>query len=102
MRIILIRHGESVANTEKFLSDAKTSPLTKLGIKQAKAAGKFLKDNYDIKKLYYLPLTRATQTAQIINKTLKVPMEMNDNIREGDNSQMLLGITAENLETAPK
>ena len=35
MRIILVRHGESVANTQALLGDPVDSPLTYLGKKQA-------------------------------------------------------------------
>ncbi len=91
MRIILVRHGESVANTQKdIIGDNPKSPLTGLGRRQAKIVGAFLKKNYNIKKIYFSPLTRTVQTAEIINKILEVPMEENADIREMEPGQMLI------------
>ena len=81
MRIFLVRHGESKQNThENFdeLPDYKVG-LTANGEKQAKACGNFLKqyceDNkIDLKKstLFVSPFYRTKQTADIINKQLKI------------------------------
>lgn len=99
MHIILVRHGQSVANTQDILGDPIDSPLTDLGRKQAAAAGKFLKKHYNIKKIYYSPLTRTVQTANLINKSLKVPMEEEYDIREGEWGAEMTNLPIDKMET---
>lgn len=73
MKIILIRHGETIANTlfntnERILIGALNTPITYLnenGIKQANQAKNKLKD-IEIDEIYCSDLYRAKQTASII------------------------------------
>ena len=81
MRIFLIRHGESIQNTRENISnlpDHKIS-LTKKGESQAKECGEFLKNyclqnNINLQKstMFVSPYERTRQTANIINKQLKI------------------------------
>lgn len=82
MKIFLIRHGESIANTgENYkdrILDSKVT-LTPKGIDQAYNAGKFLKsfcdeNNIDLQKavIWCSPYTRTLQTAEEFNKSLHI------------------------------
>ena len=44
MRIYLVRHGETIWNTEGRIQGWKNSNLTEKGIEDAKALGKYLRD----------------------------------------------------------
>lgn len=61
-RILLLRHGQSVANVEKFFAGQNNIPLTPLGIRQAEAAAEALKLLH-IDKIYSSSLDRAYDTA---------------------------------------
>lgn len=62
MKIILVRHGESKGNYEKFLAYPDT-PLTELGVKQAIECSERLK-KFEIDKVYSSPFLRARQTCE--------------------------------------
>ena len=61
-RILIIRHGESTANLEKFFAGQSNIGLTTLGIKQAEAAAEAMKDVH-IDKVFSSTLDRAYYTA---------------------------------------
>lgn len=85
-RIIILRHGESVANTNKDILSTDDSPLTELGKIQAQKTGIFLKENYKIKKVVSSELLRAKQTADIIAEELGVKQVARlVDLKEGDN-----------------
>ena len=67
MKLYVVRHGETLANTLKTVSGDKESPLTIEGINQAKNLGEIFKDiNFDI--VFSSPLLRAIDTARLITK----------------------------------
>ncbi len=43
--LYLMRHGQTLFNARKKIQGWCDAPLTELGIKQAKIAGKYFKDN---------------------------------------------------------
>jgi broad specificity phosphatase PhoE len=64
MKLLVVRHGQSLANTQGLCATP-DSPLTELGIEQAKQAAAQLKAaNFDA--LWSSPVFRAQQTAEII------------------------------------
>lgn len=67
LTIYLCRHGESMYNVEKRLGG--NSSLTKRGENQANKIGVYLSDK-KIEAVYFSPLVRARQTAEIIQKYL--------------------------------
>jgi broad specificity phosphatase PhoE len=74
--ITLLRHGESEGNRAGVLQGQYDYPLSQLGTHQAKALACDWKSNsikYDL--IISSPLTRASQTAEIISTYLKVPIE---------------------------
>ncbi len=66
--LYLVRHGESVANTEGiYQGQTYDTPLSELGQRQANALGDRLRD-IQIDRLITSPLTRTRQTADAIAK----------------------------------
>ena len=68
--LILVRHGESEWNRAGRIQGQVNSPLTDLGISQARAISDYLSGiflNQEL-EIYSSPLKRAIQTAQIIAK----------------------------------
>ena len=71
--IFLLRHGETVWNSERRVQGRLDSPLTALGMEQARRCGERLRpllDPADGYRLISSPLGRALQTASIIAETL--------------------------------
>ncbi len=67
MRLYLIRHGETIGNSEKRFQGKKDYELSLSGQKQAEQIADRLK-NLEIDYLYSSTLNRAVNTAEIINK----------------------------------
>ncbi len=82
MKIYLIRHGESVAN-KGGLSQTSETLLSEQGIKQAKDVAKRL-TRLKIDLIYSSTHLRAKQTAEIISKKIKKPIEYWENLIETD------------------
>ncbi|TAL05088.1 MAG: histidine phosphatase family protein [Chloroflexota bacterium] len=71
MNIYLIRHGQDKDNAADILNGQRNEPLTELGKQQAQnVANKIVEKDYAIDTIYSSPLLRASQTADIIAKTL--------------------------------
>jgi broad specificity phosphatase PhoE len=80
MQVYFVRHGQSLAN-KQAKSHTPEIPLSKTGINQAKAIAKRLKNvPFDI--IYASHYKRASQTAQIIERELGVPIEYWEKLRE--------------------
>lgn len=100
-RIILIRHAECETNAQGK-SGTFESPLTELGVKQAKFAGKILAANYNITKIVHSPMVRTTQTAKFLATALELKnIEAMDVLTEGDNG-LLAGSTPDEVKNIPK
>jgi uncharacterized phosphatase len=79
--ICLIRHGETDWNRLGKLQGKTDIPLNATGIKQAEACGLHLSSsNWDL--IVSSPLKRAKQTADIINKRLKLPIRYIEALQE--------------------
>ncbi|MGL5279636.1 MAG: histidine phosphatase family protein [Cetobacterium sp.] len=65
LRIYFVRHGETVWNTLKIFQGRSNSPLTELGVEQAKKLSQHLKD-INFKKVYSSPQDRALQTTRLL------------------------------------
>lgn len=72
----MIRHGQSVANRDKFISGNLDSPLTDLGKEQAELARNDL-EQLTIKPriIVHSHLSRAADTAKILNGPYNLPMQ---------------------------
>lgn len=84
MRIYFVRHGQSVANTARVISNRNLPhPLTELGRQQATALAQSLAA-VKFEQIYASPILRAVQTAEIVAAALGVPFDMADALREPD------------------
>lgn len=77
----LVRHGQTVWNTLGQTQGHGNSPLTELGIQQAKDLAKALKE-YPIDIIYCSDLGRAVETAEIIGKELNIEIHPTESLRE--------------------
>ncbi|MBK90332.1 MAG: hypothetical protein CL772_04050 [Chloroflexi bacterium] len=78
-KIIIVRHGQTNANSEGKTQGQIDTDLNDIGLGQAKKAGEYIRKNYDIKEAWSSDLKRTVQTAnKIINnfKTSKLLREM--------------------------
>lgn len=90
MDLILLRHGETIHNSQrKYSSD--DNPLSEEGIIQMEKAADRI-HNLIIDRVMVSPLLRARQSFEIINQYHQFPYEIVDNIREIDSGK-LKGLT---------
>ena len=67
VKLVLIRHGQSIANKEDVYTGWSDSPLTKKGISQARHAGKLLlHEKINFSDVHTSVLVRAITTANIV------------------------------------
>ncbi len=85
MKLIIVRHGETVANTKKILQGKDGGKLNEKGIKQAQEAGKHLK-NHKIDMVFCSPLDRCVETLNNILEEYPIESEifMSNLIEERD------------------
>jgi probable phosphoglycerate mutase len=84
MTFLFVRHGESVANTLKLVSNRDLPhPLTEKGIAQTRSAGEALTAR-GVTKIYSSSILRAVQTAEILGDSIGVSVEKTDSLREYD------------------
>lgn len=77
----LVRHGQTVWNTLGQTQGHGNSPLTELGMQQAKDLAEALKE-YPIDIIYCSDLGRAVETAEIIGKELNIEIHPTESLRE--------------------
>jgi len=84
--IYLVRHGQTEFNRERRIQGHVDSPLTELGVRQAQAVGRLLRDlirEPDGWRLVSSPLGRARATAELISARLGgLPVELDDRLKE--------------------
>jgi isoleucyl-tRNA synthetase len=81
----LMRHCVALLNQKNFLSsypETTFNPLTRKGVLDAKQKAKSLKGKIDL--IYASPILRAKQTAMIIADEIKVPLFIDERLREID------------------
>jgi broad specificity phosphatase PhoE len=84
MRLYFVRHGQSVANVQRVISNRDLfHPLTELGRRQAEALAQSLAD-VPLAVIYSSPIVRAAETAQIVAATKGLPIQLADALREPD------------------
>lgn len=81
MRLLLIRHGETVWNTEGRFQGQSDIPLSPRGEQQAAALARVMA-NEAVDVLYASDLQRAWHTALILAEALGVPLHKEDRLRE--------------------
>jgi len=84
--IYLVRHGETAFNRERRIQGHVDSPLTELGLRQARAVGRLLRDLIREPagwRVISSPLGRAKATADIVAAKLGgLPVELDDRLKE--------------------
>lgn len=80
-RIYLVRHGESAGNVQGRVQGQSESELTERGRAQAEATGRALQDR-GIHRIFSSDLSRASESAQLINRSLGLPLVKDRRLRE--------------------
>jgi probable phosphoglycerate mutase len=80
-KLYIVRHGETVWNTQKRLQGQKDSPLTQSGIDQAKELGNALA-HVHFDSIFSSDLSRAQKTAELICLQKDIVVKTTEAIRE--------------------
>ncbi len=80
--LIIIRHGESVANKEDVCIGHTDLDLSEKGKLQAQLTAEYIIENYKVDKIYSSDLKRAYNTAKAVADKLNLPVIPNKNLRE--------------------
>ncbi|BCJ85936.1 histidine phosphatase family protein [Effusibacillus dendaii] len=79
--ICLVRHGETAWNREARMQGSQDTPLSEVGIRQARiAAAQLAKESWDV--IYSSDLSRAKHTAEEANEHLQIPHYVEKGLRE--------------------
>ena len=81
-RLILIRHGFSMANAEDRFAGYSDFPLSDIGHEQARLAAEYLFANEKIDKIYASDLLRAYHTAPPTAEKFGLPVIKEPRLRE--------------------
>jgi probable phosphoglycerate mutase len=108
--IYLVRHGQTEFNRERRIQGHVDSPLTELGVRQAGAVGRLLRDLIREPagwRIVSSPLGRAHATAEIVADRLGgLPIELDDRLKEmswgSHDGRLRAELEAENPETFGK
>lgn len=90
----IMRHGQTLFNVRRRIQGACDSPLTELGIRQAKGAAEHFK-NIPLDHIYSSTSERASNTLEIVTdyrvpyRRLKGLKEMNFGIYEGESEDLI-------------
>jgi broad specificity phosphatase PhoE len=82
--IVLVRHGESVANRDRHFAEGGENPLTELGLRQARELAPIVAARFHPPVVLSSEFLRAKQTASILAEHLNVPLEVIEGIHERD------------------
>ena len=95
----LLRHGQTVWNLEKRIQGSGNSALTPEGIESSRTWGRWLATgSTQWQRIIVSPLQRARETAEIINKSLQLPIKIVDGLREQSWGQWE-GLTIDEIKT---
>ena len=98
MKLILVRHGETHWNEGKRIQGGDSDiELNKTGLKQARRLAAFLK-NESITAILSSPLRRAKSTAETIASNHRLPVEIDQGLKELNVGEME-GMSVANLRT---
>lgn len=80
--LLLIRHGESLANREGFFAGQLDVPLEENGLLQARLTAEFIHSHYTVSKVYASDLRRAWDTGKAIALPLGLDLIPEPRLRE--------------------
>ena len=86
-RLILIRHGESMANREDVFSGHYDVELEEKGRMQAKCTAAYVTSTYSVDKVYASDLKRAYETGKAVANILGMDVIPKRGLREIDGGQ---------------
>lgn len=81
-KLLLVRHGESEANSQGIFAGHTDVELVENGIRQAEKAAKYIAENYKVDKIYSSDLMRAYQTAECISRETNLVIVKEPELRE--------------------
>ena len=76
-----LRHGETAWNKDRLAQGQTDIPLNQTGRDQAEKTRPVL-DGHGAVRIFTSPLKRAAETAEIVNRTLKLPIEHHSGLME--------------------
>jgi 2,3-bisphosphoglycerate-dependent phosphoglycerate mutase len=94
LELLVVRHGQSVADIENRFEGRADFELTELGIEQAKRAADWIHSNYKPDYIISSPLKRARKTADFIGNKCNVDISIDEEIMEWNNG-LLAGLKRE-------
>lgn len=100
MELILIRHGETLWNKEGRVQGSSNIELSDVGIQHSRQLAESLKDT-PIHSIYSSPLSRAQETARIINQYHNAPIYLESGLMEMDQGNFE-GLTFQELMACEK
>lgn len=80
--LILVRHGQSLANLEEVYAGHSDFDLSPKGHKQAETTAEYIINNYTVDKIYSSDLKRAYSTAKKVADKLGIDIITDENLRE--------------------
>jgi len=80
--LLLVRHGESLGNKEKFFAGHMDVPLIDSGIRQAERSAQYVKEHYQVDDIYTSDLMRAYRTAECFATLLGLDITKDSGLRE--------------------
>jgi len=91
MRLVLVRHGESVGNAERRLQGRADYPLSERGVEQSRRLARRL-SSAPLRAIYSSPLARARQTADALSEATGLEVVDLPDVQEYDFGE-LSGVT---------
>lgn len=91
MEVLVVRHGQSVADIERRLEGRADFPLTELGCKQAEKVAKWISEKYRQDIILSSPLKRAAKTAEYIGTETGIKVIYHEELMEWNNG-LLAGL----------
>lgn len=85
INLIIVRHGQSIADLERRYAGRIDYELTELGLKEANELSKWIYDNYTLDMIYSSSLKRASKTAEIIKNKSEIDIQYNDDLLDWNN-----------------
>ena len=80
--LLLIRHGQSLANLTRFFAGHTDVALTDLGLRQAECTAEFILENYRVDRVYSSDSCRAYATAKALADRLQLQITAREDLRE--------------------
>lgn len=99
MKVLLLRHGESVSNNKNQFTGLIDKELSDIGIKQGNLASEYIINNYKVDKIYSSSLKRAIQTAKFVADKLNKEIIIKNDLVEY-NAGDWEGMTLDDIKVA--